>query len=45
MHRSNGRVFDHFVGESEQSWRHRDAEQPSGLRVDDELELGRLHDW
>ena len=29
----------------EQHWRHVDAERPRRLQVDDELELGRLHDW
>jgi hypothetical protein len=37
-------LLDHLVGEGEQIWRHLDAERPSGLQVDDELEPGRLHD-
>ena len=38
-------LFDHFVGEGEQRGRNREPERPRGLRVDHELELGRLHDW
>src|SRR5215468_11377632 len=36
--------FDHLVGAGEQRWRHRQAENPRGLIVDDQLELGRLRD-
>src|SRR5258708_11539534 len=36
--------FDHLVGECEHGWRHLDAEEPGRLQVDDELELGGLHD-
>src|SRR3954447_19824874 len=36
--------FDHLVGAAEQGRRNVDAEHPRGLRVDDELELGGLHD-
>src|SRR3977135_586048 len=39
-----GPLFDRLGGEREQRRRHVDAEQPGGLQVDDELELGRLHD-
>src|SRR6516165_1168838 len=38
-------LLDHLVGEGEQlSW-HFEAERSCGLKVDDKLELGRLHDW
>ena len=37
-------LFDHLVGGGEQRWRHGEAEHPGGLGVDDQLELGRLHD-
>ena len=36
--------FDHLVGAREQHGRHGEAEHPGGLGVDDQLELGRLHD-
>ena len=36
--------FDHLVGGREQRRRHGEAEHPGGLEVDDQLELGRLHD-
>jgi hypothetical protein len=38
------RLFDHLVGEREQSVRHLDAEHPGGRVVDDQLELRCLHD-
>jgi hypothetical protein len=38
------RSFDHLVGNAEQGGRHGEAEHPGGLGVDDQLELGRLHD-
>jgi hypothetical protein len=39
-----GASFDHLVGAGEKHWRHGKAECTRGLRVDDELELGRLLD-
>src|SRR5262245_45944547 len=36
--------FDYLVGAGEQCWWYGEAEHPGGLLVDDELELGRLHD-
>src|SRR5215469_12578455 len=36
--------FDHLVGDSEQHRRHVEANYPGRLQVDDEFELGRLHD-
>ena len=42
--RSKRSLFDHLVGESEQLIRHSEAERLGGLKVDDQLELGRgLH--
>jgi hypothetical protein len=37
-------TFDHLVSAGEQRRRHVKAEYPGGLVVDDQLELGRLHD-
>jgi hypothetical protein len=37
-------LVDHLIGDCEQHWRHVDAERPRRTQVDDELELGRLHD-
>src|SRR4029079_16613522 len=34
--------FDHLVGNGEQFWRHVDAERSRRLKIDDELEFGRL---
>jgi hypothetical protein len=47
--RVNGLVrrasFDHLVGAREQSRRNFEAERFSGLRVDHEFDLDRLHHW
>ena len=37
-------LFDHLVGAGEQRRRHGEAEGPGSLCIDDQLELGRLHD-
>src|SRR5665213_143154 len=37
-------LFDHLVGEGEQSWCDRQAERLGGFEVDDQLELGGLLD-
>jgi hypothetical protein len=37
------RLFDHLVGKREQGRRHVDAKRLGGLEVNDQLELGRLH--
>ena len=42
--RCSNRLLDHFVGGREQFVRHGEAEHPGGRGVDDQLELGRLHD-
>jgi len=44
-HRTLAELLDHLVGGHEQFVRHDEAELPGGLRVDDQLELGRLHQW
>src|SRR5215813_12484081 len=41
---AHGNSFDHLVGAGEQIWWHLDAECAGGRQIDDELELGRLHD-
>src|SRR5438105_1940154 len=38
------RLFDHLVGEREQLVWNIEVERPRRLDVDDQLELGRLHD-
>src|SRR6516165_4159218 len=35
--------FDHLVGGGEQRWRHREAEYPGSLRVEDQFELCCSH--
>ena len=40
---ARGRLFDHLVGDGEHPRRHLDAEGSRRLKVDDKLELGRLH--
>ena len=37
--------LDHLVGDGEHSWRHLDAERSGRMKVDDELEFGRLQHW
>ena len=36
---ANGRLFDHLIGARQKCWRHGEAEYPSGLGVDNQLEL------
>src|ERR1700730_300275 len=38
----NAALLDNLVGAGEQRRRHREAERPGGLQIDDELELDRL---
>jgi hypothetical protein len=42
--KSLGGLLDHIVRDGEHARRHVDAECPRRLKVDDELEFGRLHD-
>src|SRR5262245_19276242 len=35
-------LFDHFIRDGDYAWRHLNAEQPRRLKVQDELEFGRL---
>ena len=37
-------LFDHIVGAGKQPWRQGEVEHPGGLGVDDQFELGCLHD-
>src|SRR6202011_2863439 len=39
---ANSTLLDHLVGDGEHPWRHLDAERSRRLKVDDELEFGRL---
>ena len=41
---AHGNSFDHLVGAGEQRRRHGKPERPGGLEVNDQLELGGLHD-
>jgi hypothetical protein len=41
---TTARIIDHLVGAGEQHGRHVEPECSRGLQVDDELELGGLHD-
>jgi hypothetical protein len=38
------RLFDHLVGGGDERRRHREAKNPGGLVIDDQLESGRLLD-
>src|SRR5262249_21495911 len=38
-------LFDHCIGDRDDPWRHLDAERLRRLKVNDQLELGRLPDW
>ena len=38
-------LFDYFVGDSEQRWRNREAQRLRRLKIEHQLELGRLLDW
>jgi hypothetical protein len=40
--RSKRTLFDHLIGCREQRRRHGDAEHPSDMSIDNQLELGRL---
>ena len=42
MHHSS--LLDYLVGNRQQRFRDGDAERLGGREIDDELELGRLHD-
>src|SRR6516162_6591700 len=44
-HRGKKTLFDHFVGDGKQRWRHGDAQRLRGFEIEDELKLCRLHDW
>src|SRR6476659_6075035 len=37
--------FDDLVGAGEQGWRNFESERLGSLKIDNKLELGRLHDW
>ena len=41
---ATGRLFDHFVGADEQDRRDFETECPGRPQVDDQIELGGLHD-
>jgi hypothetical protein len=38
-------LFDDLVRDGDYTWRHLDAEHSRRLKVDDELEFGRLQYW
>src|SRR5262245_20130995 len=44
MTRAVRRLFDHLVGGDDERLRNGEADRPGGLMIDDQLELGRLHD-
>src|SRR5258706_13548121 len=39
------KLFNYFVGGRKQCWWHIEAERFRSLKIDDELELGRLFNW
>src|SRR5262245_26298203 len=43
--RCAGSSLDHLIGSGEQCRGHSEVEHSGGLCVDDQLELGRLHNW
>jgi len=43
--RTSQRLIDYFIGTAEQRRRHGETEHSGGLRIDDQLELGRFDNW